>query len=317
MQGPRLAESNGETIVAFAAQDYDSTGKPGFHQHKLSSTEPLLGSQGTESYYYNSPITLLPGFEFLASNDYFLSSVQFQDGANTFFDILTVKLSNGDVGGSTLYLPQTLDYLDLHGNTDGNRAAITHCGPDGYIIFSWGSFADHHNGTRDYAYAVDGAGDVCASDADAKQTHLVDTAEETYSIFKTKDGEEELTKKTGINIVPYDIDIFQEGNKTYLVGALGSQGLYVAKDNSNTTFVVTADPFRARIAANSTSFYVVYSTEGGDAYLVYGDLSGATEVKLATGLSNVEDVDVFLTADDTLVIAVLGDDALSFTAYQL
>jgi hypothetical protein len=317
IQGPRLAESNGQTILVYVAQDYSQTGMAGLHQYELSSATPWQGPQSSQSHSFIETITLKPGFDFLADDDYFLSGVQYELGGDTYFSVVTQQQSDGEVDRSRLYIGNDWDYVDLHASVSGTTAAFAHCGSNGVLVYSWGSFSSFHDRTRNFTWAESTVGTVCGADAKNTEGHIVDIADETYNIFKAGTSGVPMTEVGSRTIYPYDIDFLSTTDSSYSVSALGPDGFMVSTDDTESVFLTSGDPYRAAIAVFDETFYAAYTTKHGDAYLVYGTHDSALEFKLDTGLAKIGDIDVFVNDDENLVIAVSGNDHIAFAAYPL
>jgi hypothetical protein len=317
IQGPRLAESNGHTILVYLAQNYNQTDMAGLHQYGLSSATPWLGPQSSQSHSFSESITLKPGFDFLADDDYFLSGVQYELQGDTYFSVVTQQQSDGEVERSRLVIGNDWNYVDLHASVYGSTAAFAHCGTNGVLVYAWGSFSSFHEKSRSFSWADNKVGSVCAADASTLEGHIVNDTNETYDIYKAGQSGEEMTEVDSRNVYPHDIDFLSTKDFDYSVSALGADGFMVSKDETESVFITTGAPYRTAVAAFDGVFYAAYTTAAGDAYLVYGTHDAAYEFQLDSGIGRVEDIDIFVNSEENLVIAVTGNDDISFVAYPL
>ena len=88
----------------------------------------------------------------------------------------------------------------------------------------------------------------------------------------------------------------------------GSAGLTIDDGSAIQTIPTEATPSRVAVADSEGDVWIAYASTEGSAYLVWSDGSDWNEMKLSTGLSYIEDIDIH--ADNTSVVVAVqdGDD---------
>jgi hypothetical protein len=312
LSGPRIAESADGAVLGVLAVDLGS-GDPGSLQTFLDPDEPWDGAIATDGWSFSGGATLGVGYDLAADDDAVVEGIYLSDSGSGY--ALAVATDSSGVETFGVSATGLGDFEDIHVALSGEDYELVFCeDSDDFIIYMRGDAAELLDNDALWAYSADQGGQACALNPGSNQIWLSD-ADSGKTRSYSYDGDTSLngTGTASGTFIDRDVDV---ENSIVAMVTVTSSALELKRNGVSETWAVNAE--LARVHADGSDLYVGYIDTGGDAWLIYGDMTnGFIEVALDTGLSDADDIDVFVTSGDGLVVGVRDGDTVVWMAVSL
>jgi hypothetical protein len=115
----------------------------------------------------------------------------------------------------------------------------------------------------------------------------------------------------------YDIDSLLQDGEVLLVTAEGVAGAYAYKA-PDSEVLSTTDARQVDVAMDSAGVMYMATVDNNEVWLYWGEpRTGLSSVKLDPALTAPDDLDIHVTVDDQLVLAVRDGDDLTYAVLDL
>jgi hypothetical protein len=322
-QGPRIGEMTGYVLVTWLADGMRYSGTPltTAAGMQLLATSDLRSGPASDTWWeWGSGYSFDSGVDFWADDDHWMWAYGLHYGGTRYllgdgYALATSAWGNTGVSRST---SQTFDDVELIEDTDGRLHVVGCDSGGGYLTWVHGSRAELANGLAFGYERANVLSDTCGALPSSSWLLASFRSAGTLGTYTYSDsaGLSYSGVLTGWNA--YDIETLLQDGEIVIAAAEGSDGVYTYK-YPDAEVLPAADASQVDVAMDSRGrLYVVY-IDGARVWLYWGEpASGYTSVELDTGLVDADDLDVHVTVDDEVVVAVRDGDDITYgviTAY--
>ena len=309
LSGPRIAEHGDGAVIGTLAVDTGS-GDPGAFHVFFDPDTPWDGATATGGWTFNSSYTLGEGYDLVADDTAIVEGLYLSDGSVGYALALASDGSSVESFGVSATGLGEFDDIDL--GLSGENFELVFCeDSDDFIIYMRGDADAFLDGDALWAYSDDLGGQKCAVNDGQNKLWLSDTGSGTTRTYQYA-GSTSLSGTATTNGTFIDKDVSSQ-NAIIAVATATSNQLKLSRNGVTESWSVAADIVQVQV--DGADLYLAYVDTSGDPWLIYGDMTnGFTEVALDTGLAEADDLDVFVTSGDGVMVAVRNDDTVVWMA---
>lgn len=324
VQGPRIAASNGYVIITFIADTYldpstSTITTTGGIYHEIEEADVTAGVDITGSWYWDTAIyTFDNGLDFWANDEFWVWGYGVHSGDTRYLIGDAYAVADDDYYGTGWgeVTTQTMDDVEISEDDDGSLHIIGCDSGGGRLDWMHGQPSSFY---RNAALDADDVGsansEACLVRPDLGVAMASKLADSTLMRWTVADSLTTTSSLSGWNVV--DMESATRETHTWFVAAQGSEGLYVELDGESESEPLS-DAQQLDADIDSMGRMAIAVTNGtSTARLFWGDVTtGFTSVVLDTGLPTVDDIDVYVTRSDMIIVAARGGDDVSWAYWQ-
>ncbi|MDP2310440.1 MAG: MopE-related protein [Pseudomonadota bacterium] len=322
-QGPRIAEMTGYVLITWLADGMRYSGTPlttAAGMQYFATSDLRAGAALDYWWEWGSGFVYDDGVDFWADDAHWVwaygmrySGVRYLVGDS--YTLATDTFGNTTMSRST---SQTYDDVELIADTDGTLHVVGCDSGGGYLGWVHGEPAElaTHRGV-----AFERAGvlsDTCG--ALPSSNWLLASLRSAGSMLTYRFSDTDGLTYTGplVGWNSYDVETLLQDDEIVIAAAEGPYGVYVYKF-PDALFLSAVDATQVDVAMDAAGRLYLAYIDGARVMLHWGEpATGFSSVELDTTLDTADDLDVHVSVDNEVVVAVRGGDDIVYavvTAY--
>ena len=319
VQGPRIAETTDSVIITVLADSFVD-GPSVYTTGGITSTLDVADVRGgfTSTLFteWGSGWSWDAGFDFWADDDYWVWAYGLHDGVTTrYLAAESYDTSTGlsSATGASRSTAQTFDDVELCESGDGSLVFVGCDTGGGVLAWMHGTAAALHLGAGVVSDDLSDQGsDSCVPVTSDLQVRVSKRSIGSLDLIDYSDASGLSEAGTTSGWTAYDMEAGMLSGHAIFVASEGGSGVYVEDDGSSVMLAV-ADADQVDVDFAGGVLYVAVTDGSRSAWLFWGSVaSGFSSVELDTALPRVDDIAVHVTAAHEALIAVRGDNEVTY-----